>query len=134
MAWPVAIYLLQFFAANIYFKNVFYKLQGPSWQNGTATRLALGVKIIRNFRLPPFLDQAWFYALTTYGTLVIEAALFTLVWFDPFRIPVLIAGALLHLGIAIFLRLPLFQLSMIILLCSFIRPEEYQMLISWLLK
>ena len=133
MAWPTAVILLQIFAANIYFKNIFYKIQGKPWQDGTATKRALNVKIIRYFGIPSFLDKQWFYSLTTYGTLVIEFALFTLIWFEDFRIPVLISGFLLHLGIGVILKLPLFQTSMIVLLCSFIKPEEFQWIIEYLL-
>lgn len=132
-AWPLAVVMLNFFAANIYLKNIFYKLHGASWQNGTATKRALGVRIISRMSVPSLFDKKWFYAITTYGTLVIETALFTLIWFEPFRIPVIISGILLHVGMGIFLRLQLFQLSMIILLCSFIKPEEYLQLIQWLM-
>ena len=134
VAWPFALVLLKVFTANIYFKNIFYKIQGRSWQNGTATKLALNVRIINRFRIPGFLDRKWFYALTTYGTLLVETALFTLIWFEPFRVPVLIMGMCLHAGMAIFLKLPQFQLSMIILLCSFIKPEEFQLIIDILIK
>ena len=133
-SWPTAVVMLNLFAANIYFKNTFYKLQGKSWRNGTATKLALGVRILRHFKLPAILDKTWFYAATTYGTLVIEAALFTLIWFDALRVPVLIGGFALHIGMGLFLRLPMFQLSMLILLCSFIKPEEYLAIFSFFTK
>jgi hypothetical protein len=134
LRWPTALVMLNLFAANIYFKNIFYKLQGKSWRNGTATKLALGVRILRHFKLPSILDKKWFYATTTYGTLVIETALFTLIWFDALRIPVLIGGFALHIGMGMLLRLPLFQISMLILLCSFITPDEYLAIIQWLIK
>ncbi|MGF7218946.1 hypothetical protein GGR92_005125 [Spirosoma lacussanchae] len=122
-AWPLL--MIQLFMANIYLKNVFFKLQGSSWLNGTATQLVLRVRIWNRFVIPPVLDRSWFYKTTTYGTLVIETALFTLIWIDECRLAVVALGVLFHLGLWVFLRIGFFQMAMIAGLGAFVSPHEY---------
>lgn len=132
--WPWVILLLRFFIANIYAKNVLFKLLGQSWRDGTATRKVLQVKLWTRGKLPGWLDRDWFYKSTTYGTLILETALFTLIWIDPFRLPVLLAGVIFHLSLWYFLRVRLFQIAMIFGLSVFIEPEEYAAFFAWLMR
>ena len=124
-AYPWTLLMIRFFMANIYMKNVLFKLLGESWLNGTATQQVLNVRIWNRSTVPPWLNHTWFYKATTYGTLVIETALFTLIWIDEFRLPVLALGILFHLGLWVFLRIGFFQLAMIVGLAVFITPQEY---------
>ncbi|QJW90118.1 HTTM domain-containing protein [Spirosoma taeanense] len=125
LAYSWTLLMIRLFMANIYMKNVLFKLLGDSWLNGTATQQVLNVRIWNRGRLPAALNHAWFYKATTYGTLVIEIALFTLVWIDEFRLPVLALGVLLHLSLWLFLRIGFFQMAMICGLGAFVTPQEY---------
>jgi hypothetical protein len=58
--------------------------------------------------MPPFWNQQPFIAAETWGTLVIELALATLVFGRPMRGWVLLAGLLLHLGIEYSMNIPFF--------------------------
>ncbi|GAB2576088.1 HTTM domain-containing protein [Spirosoma areae] len=117
--------MIRLFMANIYLKNVFFKLHGDRWLDGTATQLVLNVRIWNRREVPSVLNHRWFYRATTYGTLVIETTLFTLIWIEEFRLPVLALGILFHLGLWYFLRIGFFQIAMIVGLGAFLTPREY---------
>ncbi|MEO0897004.1 MAG: hypothetical protein AAFY71_11430 [Bacteroidota bacterium] len=117
-AWPLI--LVQLFMANIYFKAFFNKLLGKKWRNGTATASAMNVRIMRRFALPEGLDTEEFHKLLTYGTLLLEGALFSLVWIEALRPYVVLLGVFMHIMMGIFFRLSLFQTSMIVGLISFL--------------
>ncbi len=129
--WPWTLVLIRLFVANVYLKNVLFKLKGEWWRDGTAVERVLRVRIWNRVQLPGFLAHRWFYRTATYGTLVIETALFTLVWIEEFRLPVLLAGVLFHLGLWYFLRIRLFQVAMIIGLAAFVEPAEYAAFFDW---
>ena len=131
VGWTWVLIMIRLFIANIYLKNVLFKLLGESWRDGTATDKVLHVKIWNRFFLPKALDKTWFFTLTTYYTLIVETAMFTLVWIDEFRLIVLAAGVLLHLGLWVFLRFGFFQLTMLFALTAFIKPEEFEQFFSW---
>jgi uncharacterized membrane protein YphA (DoxX/SURF4 family) len=130
--WPWILVMIQLFMANIYLKNVLFKLMGEWWRDGTATQKVLHARIWNRMELPLILDHTWFYKFTTYGTLVIETALFSLIWIEEFRLPVLATGVFLHLGLWIFLRFGFFQITMIFGLTAFIKPEEYYQFSAWI--
>jgi hypothetical protein len=131
-AWPWTLILVRLFMANIYLKNVLFKLLGESWRDGNATQKVLRVSIWNRKKLPSLLDHPWFYKTTTYGTLVVETALFTLIWFEDLRLGVVAAGILFHLGLWYFLRLGFFQAAMIVGLMVFVKPEEFTYFFRWL--
>ena len=130
--WPWTLVMIQLFMANIYAKNVLFKLMGEWWRDGTATQKVLKVRIWNRRELPSLLDHTWFFKCTTYGTLVIETALFSLIWIEEFRLPVLAMGVFLHIGLWIFLRFRFFQLTMIFGLLAFITPKEYHFFFEWM--
>jgi uncharacterized membrane protein YphA (DoxX/SURF4 family) len=130
--WPWTLIMIQLFMANIYAKNVLFKLTGEWWRDGTATQKVLKARIWNRRELPQILDRTWFFKCTTYGTIAIEAALFSLIWIEEFRLSVLAMGVLLHIGLWIFLRFGFFQLTMIFGLSAFITPKEYRLFFEWL--
>ena len=54
----------------------------------------------------------------------------TLIWIRELRLPVLISGVLLHLGMEAFMNLYLFGAVMIVCLTLFPQPEEARWLLS----
>ena len=60
----------------------------------------------------------------TWGTLILEFSLGTLIWFKEFRKPLIIAGIFFHLGIEYMMSIPFFEIVMIALLINFISPQE----------
>jgi len=129
--WPWLLFLIQFFMAHIYFKNVLFKLFGKAWHNGTATEHVFHVNIWNRFELPQILQKKWFYRLSTYGTLIIETALFTLIWVEGLHIWVVGIGILFHLLLGLFLRIGFFQATMIVGLSVFIPPQYLVEFLNW---
>ena len=121
---PWALRLMQVLVAIVYLRTTYWKLCGKTWRAGSATYYALNLRDYRRRKLPQWLARLWFYRAATYGTLVLEGALGALLWFDPLRSPLLLAGLMLHLGLQCFMRTGLFQWTMLTALLLFIKPAD----------
>jgi hypothetical protein len=116
--------LMQVLVAIVYLRTTYWKLRGTTWRAGSATYYALSLRDYQRCQLPHWLAQAWFYRATTYGTLVLEGALGLLLWCDPMRYPLLLSGLMLHLGLQCFMRIGLFQWTMLTSLLLFLKPAD----------
>jgi hypothetical protein len=106
--WPQRMMQVQI--AIVYLTTVWHKSFGDWWLNGTATWYPQQLDEFDRFPVPHFFDQQPMIAVTTYGTLLVELALGTLVFAKPLRKWVLLAGVLLHAGIEYRMNIPLFSL------------------------
>ncbi len=120
--WPQR--LAQFQVAIVYFTTVWHKWYGPAWRDGTATWYVPQLHEFDRFPVPAFVDQTPFVQITTYGTLLVELALATLVFARPLRKWVLLAGVLLHAGIEYRFNIPLFGWIMVSTYVAFYSGEE----------
>jgi hypothetical protein len=120
--WPQRF--VQFQVAVIYFTTVWCKRFGSHWIDGTATWYPAQMSEFDRFWVPEFLDRQPFLAITTYGTLLVEFALATIVFYRPARKWVLLSGVLLHLGIEYRFNIPLFAFLMIAQYIAFYDGEE----------
>jgi len=111
--WPQR--LLQYQMAIVYITTVWAKWGGTHWVAGTATWFPQHLREFERFPVPKFLQDQPFLAITTYGTLLVELALGTLVFYRPLRKWVLLGGLLLHGYIEYAMNIPLFAFAM----CSF---------------
>ncbi|MEJ2870913.1 HTTM domain-containing protein [Actinomycetospora sp. OC33-EN08] len=121
---PWAIRMLQIQVSIIYVAAVWAKLQGDPWRNGTAVSFAL--RMLDQLRAPSPEVIAASGLLTewlTFGTLIIELSVGILVWNRRLRPWVLGAGALLHLGIEVFIMVGFFSIAMWVLYLVFLSPE-----------
>lgn len=109
--WPKR--LVQFNWALIYFTTVWAKWFGPKWLHGVATWYPARLAEFSRFPVPKFLNDVPVVYLTTYGTLVTEFSLGTLVFFRPLRKYVLFAGVMLHGFIEYSMNIPFFSFLMI---------------------
>ncbi len=109
--WPQR--LVQYNTALIYFTTVWAKSFGDKWLNGTATYFPARLAEFYRFPVPSFANDFPLVYLTTYGTLLVEFSLATLVFFRPFRKYVLLAGVALHGFIEYAMNIPLFSALMI---------------------
>lgn len=130
--WPWSLFLIQFFIANIYLKNILFKLSGPSWRTGTATEMLFQARAWVRFVLPRPFRKKWFFRTSTYGTLLIELCLFSLIWINEFRPAVISFGILFHLALWLVLRIGFFQLTMICGFLCFITSDEYMNFFRWI--
>jgi hypothetical protein len=130
---PWAQRLLQLQLAYLYLNTVFLKLPGAGWKDGTALYYALNYLELKRFHFKYLFYYLWQIKLATYGVMLAEIAMGTLVWFRKFRYPVLAVAALLHFGINLTMQFPVFQYVMIASLIPFIYPEDIERLIASLL-
>src|SRR5439155_1690438 len=91
---------------------------------GTAVYNMTRLVEFERFPLPPLFDHLWAIRAATWGSLLVEAALATLVWVPRLRYPVLAAGAGLHLGVEYAMNVPLFQWLMLACLTTFVPPAH----------
>ncbi|MFM7977172.1 MAG: HTTM domain-containing protein, partial [Pirellula sp.] len=119
-AW--ALRLIQFQMTAIYASTALSKLEGSTWQDGTAVWYVS--RMTDNFgRLIPasYLDWPGASALATYGTLAIESLLPIGLWIPKVRWIAIGLAVLLHLGIESSMNLFLFQWLMLLGLIAFVR-------------
>jgi len=120
--WAQKLIMVQLSIA--YFHTWYCKIKGEHWNDGTAVYYAVRYDDLIRFPLPHFFDQLPVYQMLTWGTLVVEFTLWTLIWFRPTRYYVLLAGLSLHLGIEYCMNLPMFEWSFMFTYLLFIYPED----------
>jgi hypothetical protein len=120
---PWALRLMQVQLSILYLAGLWIKLQGTTWNDGTAVSYATRISDLTRFPLPGFLiHSALLSNLTTYGTLAIEFSVPILIWNRRLRPWVMLAGISLHLGIEYSIRVGFFSLAMLALYLSFLDP------------
>ncbi len=121
---PWALRLLQIQLSVVYIAGVWDKVQGASWNNGTAVSYALRVSDIAGLPVPAFLSHTPVVVnILTFGTLATELALGILVWNRRLRPRVLLVGVAFHLSIGWAIRVGFFGLAMFVLYVSFVDPD-----------
>src|SRR5207245_9732155 len=85
---PCAQRLIQIQVAVLSASTVGRKLLGPTWRDGTAVYSMSRLVEFERFPLPPLFDHLWAIRAATWGSLLVEAALATLVWVPRLRYPV----------------------------------------------
>lgn len=105
--WPQRLVVYQL--SVLYFATVWLKFGGDLWRNGTATYYSQHLKEFERFPIPPFMDTMLFLHIATWGTLIVELALATLVYAKPLRKWLLLAGLGMHAYIEYSMNIPLFQ-------------------------
>lgn len=121
---PWAQRLIQIQMCVVYLATVWWKLGGTTWVDGTAVYYATRLVEFERFPVPYVFEFRPLMKLMTWGTLAIEFAMGTLVWFRDLRYPVLLAGLLLHLGLEYSMNIQLFQWTMIATYVLFIDPRD----------
>ncbi len=120
--WPMR--LLQLQLSVVYIGGLWIKVQGTTWNAGTAVSYAVRITDLNRFPLPGGLTHSLLLSnLLTFGTLALELSLGLLVWNRRLRLPVLLAGIGLHLGIEYSIRVGFFSLGMLTLYLAFLDPH-----------
>lgn len=123
---PWAQRMIQFELALLYFASFLWKIKGAPWLNGTALFYVFHIHAIQRFPLPDWTQQLWILKLVTWYTLVLEFSLGVLIWFRPFRYPLLLLGLLFHLSIEYSLNIPMFEWDVLTAYVLFIDPADLQ--------
>jgi hypothetical protein len=118
--------LITYNVSLVYFTTVWLKFGGSLWRDGSATYFPNRLQEFERFPVPAFIKEMPFVMVTTYGTLLTEFALVSLVYYKPFRKYVLIAAVCMHLFIEYSMNIPLFAFLMITSYINFFDGEELE--------
>lgn len=129
---PWALRLIQIQFSLIYIATVMFKMKGEYWADGTAVYIATRLDEFVKFSVPLILNSMIMIKLLTWGTLVVEFALGTLVWVKELRYWVLLAGVGLHIGIELTMNIPLFEIIMIAAMICMVDSKDIQRCEDWL--
>jgi hypothetical protein len=116
--------LISYNVALVYFTTFWHKMGGTYWRNGTATWYPARLHEFDRFWMPSFLTSPPFIYVSTYGTLITELSLGTLVFYKPLRKWVLLAGLVMHAGIEYSMNIPLFAFVICSCYVTFYSGEE----------
>ena len=117
--------LVQLQLSFLYFWTFFSKAHDKEWVNGVSIYYVSRDATWRRMPIPfyEYLPAIKFY---TWGTLLTEFLLGTLVWVLEYRYCILFAGFLFHLGLEYSMDLALFQWTVIAAYLTFIEPQHQQ--------
>ncbi|CAN5464366.1 hypothetical protein BH10CYA1_BH10CYA1_46790 [soil metagenome] len=128
---PWAQRLLQLQIALVYFQTFFSKLEHPQWLDGTALYYCSRLTDFARSPSPILFDHLWIYQVLCWMTLAVELALFTLIWWQKTRYPVLIIGTIFHLCIDATMNIPVFEYIMMASYINFLKPADVFRLKKW---
>lgn len=121
---PWAQRMIQFELALLYFAAFLWKMKGSAWRDGRALYYVMHLHEIQRFPLPAWIDHMAFLRAGTWATLALECALGLLIWFRPFRYPLLLLGLVFHLCLEYALNIPMFQWDVLTAYVLFIDPVD----------
>jgi hypothetical protein len=127
---PWALRLMQLQLSVIYLASVVEKLRGHTWRDGSALAYALQLQDYERFSPDWLTASPVVGALATWGTLIVELSVGVLVWNRRLRPYILVAGAALHIGIALTMRVGYFSAAMLVLYLAFVPPETAARLLA----
>jgi len=104
---------LIFGIAFVYFDSIFYKFTSTLWLNGIGMWEPANLPMISHLNLPFLSSSEILIKGLGYLTLVFELVFIFFFWVKKLRIPLLIIGVGLHLGILLEFPIPFFALSVI---------------------
>ncbi|WP_066759507.1 hypothetical protein [Crocinitomix algicola] len=109
----------------LYFFSNFYKLMDPAWQSGEAIMFVSRINAYSsNLMHWLFADNLFLSQLATYSVLAYQALFPILVWNKRIKIPFLVYGVVLHLGIAFGMGIFTFGIVMIISYLLFLSNDQ----------
>ena len=120
---PWAMRMIQLQLCFLYIAAYLWKIRGDLWLNGTAVYYPARLQEFYRFPVPYIFEHMWTIKLWTWGTLLVELSLGTLVWIKELKYWVLLAGMLLHLGIAYSMNIPMFAQVMISTYILWVDPK-----------
>jgi hypothetical protein len=116
--------LITYNVALVYITTVWLKWTGTRWRSGDAVYYSANLPEFFRFPYPHFLIQMPWVRFLTWGTLLTEFSMGTLVFYRPLRRYVLAAGLMLHAGIEYTMNVPLFGYLMVSWYICFYDGEE----------
>lgn len=97
--------------AVVYTDSIFFKFISPMWLNGLGMWLPASMPPVTIWNDSFMLDNFYLMKFLGYLTLAFEILFIFLFWFKPFRVPFMIIGVGLHVGIFLEFPIPYFALG-----------------------
>lgn len=97
--------------AFVYFDSVFFKLSSTMWVDGLGSWLPSSLPMITHVNHTWILNQEYFMKGFGWATIAFEAIFIFLFFRKKFRVPILIFGLILHIGILVEFPIPWFALT-----------------------
>jgi len=129
---PWAMRMIQLQLCFLYVAAFLWKIRGETWLHGIAVYYPARLQEFYRFPVPYIFEHMWTIKLWTWGTILIELSLGTIVWIKELRYWVLLAGVLLHCGIAYAMNIPMFAQVMISAYLLWVEPGHLQQFLRWL--
>jgi uncharacterized membrane protein len=121
---PWAQRMIQIELALVYFISFWWKMKGDTWTGGTALYYVTHLHGIARFPLPQFLSTPTALQVGGWLTLIFECSFGLLIWFKPFRYPLLLTGLCFHLCLEYALNIPMFQWDILSAYVLFVDPAD----------
>lgn len=128
----VAQRLMQVQLSIIYWSAFACKLHNSDWIHGNTVYLVTHWVNAVRFPVPYLFDHLWTARLLTWGTLLVEFSLCTLIWVKEIRYPVLLMGVAFHLGLEWAFVIPLFQPIMVASYINFVEADDLTRTVNWI--
>lgn len=119
----------------LYFFSTLYKLTDPLWVNGSALMYISELSFFSGQTMTYlFSDNILMSQIFTYLVLFYQGLFPILVWVKPIKIPYLLLGVAIHLGIAWWMGIFTFGITMCISYLLFLTPDQLVKLKGFLSK
>ena len=121
---PWAQRMIQFELSLLYFTSFWWKMKGNTWPDGTALYYITHIHALSRFPVPAWIQYPAILKAGSWFTLVLEFCLGVLIWFRPFRYPLLLLGLFFHLSLEYAFNIPMFQWDVLAAYVLFIDPVD----------
>jgi hypothetical protein len=120
--WGMRLVQLQVMVVYLF---AFWSKSGEQWREGIAVSTALRLEDLQRVgQFDLLVENVWIVAALTWGTLLVELMLGTLLWYKPLRPLLIVLGVLLHVAIDGLLLVGFFGVGMIAGLMTFLDADE----------
>lgn len=130
----LAFRLMQLQVCVVYAYSGLEKLKGMRWWDGSALWDVLSIGNMQRFDMSFVAHFPILLAGAVYLVLAWEIYFPALIWVPRLRLPVLFFGVVMHVGIVVFMNLPSFGLMMMANYLLFLRRDELENALAWLLR
>jgi hypothetical protein len=127
----LAGFSIAFHLCLVYFVSAFHKIHADVWFNGVATYYIMNLERFCGPYNHLIVNNGFFVTFSTYFTILVELTFPLFIWNKLFRIPLLISGLGLHLGIYFFMMIYDFQLFYLMIYGFFITQKEWEKALSY---
>jgi len=109
-----ALLILQVHFCLLYFINACVKIRRDYWRDGSLFNNVWHMSYFANQNLiPQWFHNSTLYFITAWSVVLFELLFPFLIWYVPFKKPLLLVGILFHITIGLLLSMPEFSLTMI---------------------